>query len=93
MNDYLDVSEEVADALAGGVPVVALESTIISHGMPWPRNAETALEVEAAVRSAGAVPRSTCWESADSLLPKSAAVTWAVSWRPAATALRPWPPP
>jgi len=56
MNDYLDVSEEVADALAGGVPVVALESTIISHGMPWPRNAETALEVEAAVRSAGAVP-------------------------------------
>jgi pseudouridine-5'-phosphate glycosidase len=56
MNEYLDVSEEVADAIAGGSPVVALESTIISHGMPWPRNAETALEVEATVRAAGAVP-------------------------------------
>ena len=50
------VLDEVADALAGGRPVVALESTIISHGMPWPRNAEVALEVEAAVRDAGAVP-------------------------------------
>lgn len=53
---YLDVAEEVADALAEGRPVVALESTIISHGMPYPRNARTALEVEAAVRSGGAVP-------------------------------------
>lgn len=47
---------EVAAALAAGAPVVALESTIISHGMPWPRNLQTALQVEAAVREAGAVP-------------------------------------
>ena len=47
---------EVQDALASDRPVVALESTIICHGMPYPRNAETALLVEAAVRDAGAVP-------------------------------------
>ena len=50
------LGEEVADALAEGRAVVALESTIISHGMPWPQNAEVALQVEAAVREAGAVP-------------------------------------
>lgn len=53
---YMDLSEEVADALSDGRPVVALESTIISHGMPYPRNAETAFSVEEVVRSAGAVP-------------------------------------
>lgn len=52
----IETTEEVADALAEGRPVVALESTIVSHGMPWPRNAEVALEVEAAVRAGGAVP-------------------------------------
>lgn len=56
MNEYLDLSEEVRDALSRGAPVVALESTIISHGMPFPRNAETALAVEAEVRASGAVP-------------------------------------
>jgi pseudouridine-5'-phosphate glycosidase len=56
MNPYLDVHPDVADALAQGRPVVALESTIISHGMPWPQNAQTALEVEAEVRAHGAVP-------------------------------------
>ncbi len=56
MNALLDIHPEVASALAAGLPVVALESTIISHGMPWPRNVETALQVEAAVRAAGAVP-------------------------------------
>ncbi len=49
-------SAEVAKALAAGGPVVALESTIITHGMPYPQNLETALEVEAVVRAAGAVP-------------------------------------
>jgi pseudouridine-5'-phosphate glycosidase len=53
---YLDIHPEVADALLRGVPVVALESTIISHGMPWPQNFETAQQVEAAVREHGAVP-------------------------------------
>lgn len=53
---YLDIAPEVQTALQTGVPVVALESTIISHGMPYPQNVATALEVEAAVRAAGAVP-------------------------------------
>jgi pseudouridine-5'-phosphate glycosidase len=52
----VDPSAEVARALADGAPVVALESTIITHGMPWPRNLETARAVEAAVRAEGAVP-------------------------------------
>lgn len=56
MNAYLELSPEVAAALAKGDPVVALESTIISHGMPYPRNVETALRVEAAVRESGATP-------------------------------------
>lgn len=53
---YLDVSSEVSTALADGRPVVALESTIISHGMPYPQNVETALQVEQTVRTNGAVP-------------------------------------
>ncbi len=56
MNKYLDISPEVAEALAAGKPVVALESTIISHGMPYPRNVETALLVEQTIRDNGAVP-------------------------------------
>jgi len=52
----LDFLPEVRDALSEGRPVVALESTIISHGMPYPRNAQTALRVEEEVRKAGAVP-------------------------------------
>jgi pseudouridylate synthase len=50
------IAPEVAEALAGGRPVVALESTLISHGLPRPRNLEVAREVEAAVRRGGAVP-------------------------------------
>ncbi len=56
MNPLLDIHPEAAAALQAGQPVVALESTIITHGMPWPQNVETALRVEAAVREAGAVP-------------------------------------
>ena len=56
MNKYLDVSPEVSEALASGKPVVALESTIISHGMPYPQNVETALQVESIIRENGAVP-------------------------------------
>ena len=56
LNKYLDVSPEVAQAVAGGRPVVALESTIISHGMPYPQNVETALKVEQIIRDNGAVP-------------------------------------
>ena len=56
MNQYLDINPEVAAALREGKPVVALESTIISHGMPYPQNVETALNVERIVRENGAVP-------------------------------------
>ena len=56
MNPYLDVNPAVARALAEGKPVVALESTIISHGMPYPQNVETALKVEEIIRQNGAVP-------------------------------------
>ena len=56
LNPYLDISPEVAAALEEGKPVVALESTIISHGMPYPQNVETAFRVEAAIRECGAVP-------------------------------------
>jgi pseudouridine-5'-phosphate glycosidase len=52
----LDVRPEVADALAAGRPVVALESTLIAHGLPWPLNLETARAAEAVVRAEGAVP-------------------------------------
>ncbi len=56
MKRFLKISEEVRQALASGKPVVALESTIISHGMPYPQNVETALTVEKIVREKGAVP-------------------------------------
>ncbi|GAA3089439.1 pseudouridine-5'-phosphate glycosidase [Streptosporangium carneum] len=56
IDNVLRPSDEVADALAQGAPVVALESTIISHGLPQPRNLEVAAELEEIVREAGAVP-------------------------------------
>nr|WP_315849542.1 pseudouridine-5'-phosphate glycosidase [uncultured Rhodoferax sp.] len=56
MNAYLDIAPEVQRALDAGQPVVALESTIISHGMPYPQNVATALQVEQEVRNHGAVP-------------------------------------
>ena len=56
LNKFLDINPEVAEALAQGKPVVALESTIISHGMPYPQNVETALNVERIIRENGAVP-------------------------------------
>ncbi len=54
--EQVQVSDEVAEALSAGRPVVALESTIITHGMPAPRNLETALAVESDLRAGGAVP-------------------------------------
>ena len=56
MNRYLDLTDEVKDALKAGKPVVALESTIISHGMPYPKNVQTAVAVEEVIRKNGAVP-------------------------------------
>lgn len=59
MNPYVDISEEVAYALAENLPVVALESTIISHGMPFPHNLQTAEDVASIIREHGAVPATT----------------------------------
>ena len=56
MKQYLKISAEVAEALKNNKPVVALESTIISHGMPYPQNVETALAVENIIRQNGCVP-------------------------------------
>ena len=56
MNKFLSISPEVQQALNEGRPVVALESTIISHGMPYPQNVETAMRVEQTIRDNGAVP-------------------------------------
>lgn len=54
--DLLNILPEIADALAENRPVVALESTVITHGLPWPKNIETAKAMEAAVRESGSVP-------------------------------------
>lgn len=59
MNKYLSVSPEIEKALAEGRPVVALESTILSHGMPYPENLEFSHKVEEIVRGEGAVPATT----------------------------------
>ncbi len=56
MNELIQLSPEVAAAREAGRPIVALESTIIAHGMPWPQNLETAREVEDVIRAEGAVP-------------------------------------
>lgn len=56
INEHLDINPEVAAALEKGEPVVALESTIIAHGMPYPKNVETALRVHRIIRENGAVP-------------------------------------
>jgi len=57
--DYLSISPEIQTALAEGKPIVALESTILSHGMPYPENAEFAHKVEVVIREAGAIPATT----------------------------------
>ena len=59
MNNYLSVAPEIAQALAEGRPVVALESTILSHGMPYPENVEFSHKVEQIVREEGAIPATT----------------------------------
>lgn len=56
LKKYLEINPEVKNALENNIPVVALESTIISHGMPYPQNAETALKVERIVRENGGIP-------------------------------------
>ena len=59
LKDYLSITPEIQEALAAGKPVVALESTILSHGMPYPHNVEFAHKVEEIVRAEGAIPATT----------------------------------
>ena len=59
LEKYLDISSEVKEAIKAGKPVVALESTILSHGMPYPENAEFAAKVEEIIRAEGAIPATT----------------------------------
>ena len=95
MNKYLDIAPEVAEALAAGKPVVALESTIISHGMPYPQNVETALKVEQIIRDAGAVPATIAiigGRLKAGLSRRLPAATCPCSSRRARTALAPSPP-
>ena len=56
LKQYLEIAPEVEKALRSNRPVVALESTIISHGMPYPQNVETAMKVEETIRNCGATP-------------------------------------
>src|SRR5699024_9252403 len=56
LEKYMEIKEEVKNALNEKKPVVALESTIIAHGMPYPKNVETAVEVERIIRDRGAIP-------------------------------------
>src|ERR1039458_6708675 len=56
IGERLRIAPEIRDALAAGAPVVALETTIVSHGMPYPRNVETARAVEREIRGRGATP-------------------------------------
>ena len=59
LKKYLSITDEIASAIKDGKPVVALESTILSHGMPYPENVEFANNVEKIVREAGAIPATT----------------------------------
>lgn len=59
MNKYLSVTPEIQEAVNSGKPVVALESTILSHGMPWPENLEFSHKVEEIIRAEGAIPATT----------------------------------
>ena len=56
LGKWMDISEEIQNSIKENGPVVALESTIISHGMPFPQNLETALEIESIIRKEGAIP-------------------------------------
>ena len=56
LSSYLQIHDEVLDAFDNGIPVVALESTIISHGMPYPQNLECAQKLDEIIREAGCIP-------------------------------------
>ena len=86
--DRLTVTTEVADALATGRPVVALESTLISHGLPYPQNVEVARASEAAVRESGAVPATVAIRDGRLLIGLSDAELEALAIAPAGSVLK-----
>ena len=97
LNRYLDISTEVKEALEQGKPVVALESTIISHGMPYPQNVETAMNVESSsVKTALCLPPSPSSRPSEAGLTARRSTIWAVPatlcQRPAAVICRCWWP-
>jgi pseudouridine-5'-phosphate glycosidase len=83
--DLLDIAPEVADALGAGAPVVALESTLISHGLPYPSNLEVARASEAAVREAGAIPATVATRDGRILVGLDDAALEALATAPAGT--------
>jgi pseudouridine-5'-phosphate glycosidase len=83
VTDRLRLSPEVADALTAGTPVVALESTLISHGLPYPQNLEVASASEEAVRSSGAVPATVAVHDGALLVGLEAAALEALATAPA----------
>lgn len=86
---FVTLSAEVADALARRQPVVALESTIVSHGLPYPRNLEAATQVEAMVRQSGAIPATTALIDGQALVGLDAAQLARLAEPPAAQDPRP----
>lgn len=84
MNHYLSISPEVRQALDEGRPVVALESTIISHGMPYPQNVETALKVEQTIREGerSPPPSPSSADGSRPVAPPRKSSTWARKARP-----------
>jgi pseudouridine-5'-phosphate glycosidase len=83
VTDRLSVLPEVAEALAAGHPVVALESTLISHGLPYPQNLEVATASEAAVRESGAVPATVAIHAGQLLVGLDQAALEALATAPA----------
>lgn len=83
LHDRLEISPEVAAALADGRPVVALESTLISHGLPYPQNLEVATASEAAIRESGAVPATVAVHGGKLLVGLDAAALDALATAPA----------
>jgi len=86
--DRLSIAAEVADALATGRPVVALESTLISHGLPYPANVEVARASEAAVRESGAVPATVAIRDGRLLVGLDDAALEALATAPAGSVLK-----
>jgi len=86
--DRLSIQPEVAAALAAGRPVVALESTLISHGLPYPQNVEVARASEAAVRESGAVPATVAIRDGAILVGLDGAALEALATAPAGTVLK-----